>query len=69
LADFERASIKAGDEVAILELAVKRTEIKAEERAEKKQNLLLAKRMVNEGIDIEIISKITWLDAEEIKLL
>jgi predicted transposase/invertase (TIGR01784 family) len=65
LEDYERASIKEGDEVGRIILAEKR----AEKRAEIKTKFELAKQFRDNGVSIDIIIKSTGLTQEEIEKL
>ena len=58
LDDYERASIKEGDEIGIISLA--------EKKAVKKNNLEIAKKLVDMGMDIKLIMETTGLTKEEI---
>lgn len=61
LEDYERASIKEGDEIGRMTLAIK--------RAEQKRNLEIAKGFKDKGADINIIASVTGLTMEEIEKL
>jgi predicted transposase/invertase (TIGR01784 family) len=65
LEDYERASIKEGDEIYRLETAVKR----AMEKGEKKEKNKIAKNALKMGMRVGDIVKLTGLTKEEIKKL
>ena len=56
--DYERASIREGDEINQLEFAIK--------KAEKKKDINFAKKLRDKGMDIDFIIEMTGLTKEEI---
>lgn len=69
LEDYLRASLREGDEINRLNLAVRRAEEKAEERTKKATKLEIAKSLKDKGVDVNVIASVTGLTIKEIEKL
>lgn len=66
---YEQETKRVWDNRAVEEYKLAQAETKGKAEGEKEKAILIAKKMLAEGFDINIIAKITELTAEEIKTL